>query len=166
MATPPTNAIPNVSPAEMQILVSRAGLVLNPGQLADLVMVWRQVAGLIAAIPSNRPLADDMAVTFRLPPPASTTVGRPDMATGDTPRADTPRRPVAKPSPAATRDRMKAAATPVRTLSAKSGAKSGTKTEAKSRAKPAPGTQTAAKPKSPAKPKAAARRTRPSAARR
>ena len=32
----------------MQLLLSRAGLVLNPGQVADLVLAWRQVAGLIA----------------------------------------------------------------------------------------------------------------------
>jgi hypothetical protein len=54
----------------MQILVSRAGLVLNPGQVADLVLAWRQIAGLIAGMPHARPLADDMALRFRLPPPA------------------------------------------------------------------------------------------------
>ena len=53
----------------MQILVSRAGLVLNPGQVADLVLAWRQVAGLIASLPQDRPLADDLAYSFRLPPP-------------------------------------------------------------------------------------------------
>jgi len=55
----------------MQLLLSRAGLVLNPGQVADLVLAWRQVAGLIASIPHGRPLVDDMAVVFRLPPPVS-----------------------------------------------------------------------------------------------
>jgi hypothetical protein len=54
----------------MQILISRSGLVLNPGQMADLVLAWRQVAGLIAAIPQGRPLADDLAYSFRLPPAA------------------------------------------------------------------------------------------------
>lgn len=54
----------------MQILVSRTGLVLNPGQVADLVLAWRQVAVLIGSIPRDRPLLDDMAVCFRLPPPA------------------------------------------------------------------------------------------------
>jgi hypothetical protein len=54
----------------MQLLLSRAGLALNPGQVADLVLAWRQMAGLIASIPHDRPLADDMAVAFRLPPPA------------------------------------------------------------------------------------------------
>jgi hypothetical protein len=44
--------------------------MLNPGQVADLVLAWRQVAGLIESIPHDRPLADDMALTFRLPPPA------------------------------------------------------------------------------------------------
>lgn len=66
MSTPVTP----ISPGEMQLLVSRAGLVLNPGQVADLVLAWRQVAGLIDSIPHDRPLADDMALTFRLPPPA------------------------------------------------------------------------------------------------
>ncbi|MDR3537227.1 MAG: hypothetical protein P4L71_12070 [Acetobacteraceae bacterium] len=70
MLEPPT-ASPSLSPAEMQILVARAGLLLNPGQVADLVLAWRQVAALIATIPHNRPLADDMAVSFRLPPPVA-----------------------------------------------------------------------------------------------
>ena len=61
-----------VSPAEMQILVSRAGLTLNPGQMADLVLAWRQVIGLLALIPHDRPLVDDQAFVFRLPPPAAT----------------------------------------------------------------------------------------------
>ena len=69
MATAPPAPVPTVSPAEIQILISRAGLVLNPGQVADLVLAWRQVAGLIATIPRDRPLVDDMALTFRLPPP-------------------------------------------------------------------------------------------------
>jgi hypothetical protein len=61
----------------MQLLLSRAGLVLNPGQIADLVLAWRQVAGLIAGMPHDRPLADDMALAFRLPPPAATAVSVP-----------------------------------------------------------------------------------------
>jgi hypothetical protein len=69
MAEPPT-PVPSISPAEMQILVSRAGLVLNPGQVADLVLAWRQVAALIGIIPHARPLIDDLATTFRLPPPS------------------------------------------------------------------------------------------------
>jgi hypothetical protein len=63
-------SVPSISPGEMQLLLSRAGLVLNPGQVADLVLAWRQVAGLIAAMPRDRPLVDDMALAFRLPPPA------------------------------------------------------------------------------------------------
>jgi len=53
----------------MQVMVSRAGLSLNPGQMADLVLCWRQLAALIAGIPRERPLADDLAISFRLPPP-------------------------------------------------------------------------------------------------
>ena len=67
-------SVPTISPGEMQLLLSRAGLVLNPGQVADLVLAWRQVAGLIAAMPHDRPLADDMALAFRLPPPADAAV--------------------------------------------------------------------------------------------
>lgn len=54
----------------MQLLLSRAGLALNPGQIADLVLAWRQVAGLITMIPHDRPLSDDMSLVFRLAPPA------------------------------------------------------------------------------------------------
>jgi hypothetical protein len=70
MSASPAVPLPTISPGEMQLLLSRAGLVLNPGQVADLVLAWRQVAGLIALIPHDRPLADDAAYAFRLPPPA------------------------------------------------------------------------------------------------
>ena len=53
------------------MLLSRAGLLLNPGQVADLVLAWRQLAGLIASIPRDRPLVDDIASVFRVPPPAT-----------------------------------------------------------------------------------------------
>jgi hypothetical protein len=55
----------------MQVLIARAGLTLNPGQVADLVLAWRQIVGLLALIPRDRPLADDQAFVFRLPPPAA-----------------------------------------------------------------------------------------------
>lgn len=58
-----------VTPAEMEFLVARAGLSLNPGQMADLVLIWRQMAALISSVPRERPLADDAALAFRLPPP-------------------------------------------------------------------------------------------------
>ena len=54
----------------MDLLVARTGLTLNPGQMADLVLAWRQLAGLIAAIPRQTTLVDDQAFVFRLPPPA------------------------------------------------------------------------------------------------
>src|SRR6201999_4195216 len=69
MAAMPASPVTTISPAEMQILISRSGLVLNPGQMADLVLAWRQVAGLIATLPHGRPLADDLAYNFRLVPP-------------------------------------------------------------------------------------------------
>jgi hypothetical protein len=77
MAVPPATYVPTITPAEMQILVSRTGLVLNPGQVADLVLAWRQIAGLIASLPRERPLADDMALTFRL---VSQTAAAPQQA--------------------------------------------------------------------------------------
>jgi hypothetical protein len=85
-------AVPTISPGEMQLLLSRAGLVLNPGQIADLVLAWRQVAGLIASIPHDRPLADDMALAFRLPAPA----GTPAAPAPPAARPATPSRPKAK----------------------------------------------------------------------
>jgi hypothetical protein len=72
MAAPPQRPAPTPTPAEMQALLAPTKLVLNSGQMADLVLAWRQVAGLIAAIPRDRPLADDIAYVFRLPPPAVT----------------------------------------------------------------------------------------------
>jgi hypothetical protein len=63
---------PPLSPAEMQVLVARAGLTLNPGQVADLVLAWRQIVGLLGLIPRDRPLLDDQAFVFRLPPSAAT----------------------------------------------------------------------------------------------
>ena len=104
-------SVPSISPGEMQLLLSRAGLVLNPGQVADLVLAWRQVAGLIAAMPHDRPLADDMAFAFRLPPPARRRAPRaPGRAggkaegqgkpQGQRPRAKaTPKRRAARPAP-------------------------------------------------------------------
>jgi len=82
--------MPTLSPAEMQLLLSRAGLVLNPGQIADLVLAWRQVAGLIASIPHDRPLVDDLAYAFRLPPPPGASAAVPAKPPGKAKRA-TPR---------------------------------------------------------------------------
>jgi hypothetical protein len=79
MAAIPTMSVQTISPGEMQLLLSRAGLILNPGQVADLVLAWRQVEGLIAAIRHDRPLADDMALTFRLPPPTGASPSVPSV---------------------------------------------------------------------------------------
>jgi hypothetical protein len=65
----PPGTLPPFSPAEMDLLVARTGLALNPGQMADLVLAWRQLAGLIASIPPSPALADDQAFAFRLPGP-------------------------------------------------------------------------------------------------
>jgi len=108
MPAPPTMPVPAISPGEMQLLLARAGLVLNPGQVADLVLAWRQVAGLIASIPHDRPLADDMAVAFRLPPPALATAPRARPAARPAakaqrkapPKAKVPAKRKARPKPA------------------------------------------------------------------
>jgi hypothetical protein len=106
MAVPPANHAPAISPAEMQILVSRTGLMLNPGQLADLVLAWRQVAGLIGSLPRERPFADDMAMGFHVAPPA------------------VPPRPSRGPAATAAKPMAKAAKTPARaTAASKAGAK-------------------------------------------
>jgi hypothetical protein len=77
MSAPSVSLTPLISPAEMQVLVSRAGLSLNPGQMADLVLAWRQVARLLALIPRDRPLTDDQAYVFKLPPPGAAPTGKP-----------------------------------------------------------------------------------------
>ena len=76
MAARPSVPPASVTPAEMEQLVARAGLVLNPGQMADLVLVWRQLSGLIASIPHDRPMVDDFSSVFRLPVPTAATVRR------------------------------------------------------------------------------------------
>lgn len=107
MAAMPSNSVPTISPGEMQILVSRAGLVLNPGQVADLVLAWRQVVGLIAGLPRDRPLADDLAYAFRLPPPP--TEAKPPVR----PRAAAKPKPAARPSaPPKAKTKPRAAARP------------------------------------------------------
>jgi len=127
-------SMPPISPGEMQLLLSRAGLVLNPGQVADLVLAWRQVAGLIASIPHDRPLADDAAYVFRLPLPVAATPARP--AAPAKPDAPVPEKVVARPKP-----------------QVKPGSRPKAKTAAPNRAAKAK-----AKPKPKAKPPAAARR--------
>ncbi len=88
----PPGTQPPLSPAEMDLLVARTGLTLNPGQMADLVLAWRQVAGLIAGIPRSTALADNQAFVFRLPGPV------PAVA----PRKASPKpKPAAKPKPVA-----------------------------------------------------------------
>jgi pyruvate/2-oxoglutarate dehydrogenase complex dihydrolipoamide acyltransferase (E2) component len=100
MAASPVISAPPISPGEMQLLLSRAGLVLNPGQVADLVLAWRQVAGLIASITQDRPLADDAAYSFHLPLPAGAVAANPARA------------PVPAKSPAAPKSAVKARSTP------------------------------------------------------
>jgi hypothetical protein len=88
----PPGTQPPLSPAEMDLLVARTGLTLNPGQMADLVLAWRQLAGLIAGIPRSSALADDQAFVFRLPAPVPETAPR---------KASPKPKPAAKPKPVA-----------------------------------------------------------------
>jgi hypothetical protein len=108
---------PILSPAEMQVLVARTGLTLNPGQMADLVLVWRQLAGLIALLPRERPLADDQAFAFRLPPPAAAAAAAATRTAR--PRTGRPRaaasRVLARPARAAQKGGKAAAAEAART---------------------------------------------------
>ncbi len=69
-------ALPSVSPTEMDFLISCTGMTLNSGQRADLVLAWRQVSALAATIPRKAVLADDFAFAFRLPPPGSRPAGK------------------------------------------------------------------------------------------
>ena len=112
MSVPPTPVAP-ISPGEMQLLLSRAGLVLNPGQVADLVLAWRQVAGLIGSIARDRPLTDDMAVAFRLSAPAGAAPAAPAPSR---PKAPAKRKAAAKkPAPKAkAKAKPKKAAAPKR----------------------------------------------------
>jgi hypothetical protein len=106
-------SVPAISPGEMQLLLSRTGLVLNPGQVADLVLAWRQVAGLIAAMPHDRPLADEMACTFRLPSPSGTAVSVQPARTAAKPKARPPAKAKAKAKAAAKPAPKRRAARPV-----------------------------------------------------
>ncbi len=134
MPASPAMSAPPISPGEMQLLLSRAGLVLNPGQVADLVLAWRQVAGLIASIPHDRPLADDMAVGFHLPPPPETSASEPAPAKGTRP----PKAKVAaKPKATASRGR------PAAEIKAKAKVKARPKAAPKRRAAKPPGRKTA-----------------------
>ena len=122
MPVSPAASVPPLSPGEMQLLLARAGLALNPGQVADLVLAWRQVAGLIASLPRDRPLADDMAYTFRLMPhtPVPAAIARP-KATGAARKVKAP----AARSRTAVKAKARATATPKRTAAKRSGRKSG-----------------------------------------
>jgi hypothetical protein len=60
---------PPLAPEEMDLLVARADLTLNPGQMADLVLAWRQLGVMIASLPRRAVLDEDRSGVFRLPPP-------------------------------------------------------------------------------------------------
>jgi hypothetical protein len=119
-------SVPTISPGEMQLLLSRAGLVLNPGQVADLVLAWRQVAGLIASIPHDRPLADDLAYVFRLPPPAGAGLPTPATALRKSPATVKKRASPKAKSRAKPKVKAKAASKPKR-VAAKPAPRKGTR---------------------------------------
>ena len=121
MPVSPAASVPPLSPGEMQLLLARAGLALNPGQVADLVLACRQVAGLIASLPRDRPLADDMAYTFRLKPRTPVpAIARPKVAG----TARKVKAPAARSRPAA-KAKARATATPKRSAAKRAGRKSG-----------------------------------------
>jgi hypothetical protein len=100
----------------MQLLLSRAGLILNPGQVADLVLAWRQVAGLISSIPHDRPLTDDMALAFRLSPPMG---AKPSAPAKPSPRTAKAKTKAAPPKARAAPQKPKAKAAPPKRRAAK-----------------------------------------------
>ena len=138
MTAPPAPSAPSISLPQMQVLVARAGLVLNPGQMADLVLVWRQLAGLIASIPRDRPLLDDQAFVFRLPPPEA--AARPVRAKPSPARRVGATRGQAMPAPAPKSAAPKPAGKPAGKPAPKPRGKSAAKPAAmrKARATPKP----------------------------
>ena len=57
--------------AELEPMVSRAGLTLNAGQMADLALAWRQITELLGRIPRDATLLDNQAYVFRVAPPVA-----------------------------------------------------------------------------------------------
>ena len=155
MTAPPAPSAPSVSLPQMQVLVARAGLVLNPGQMADLVLVWRQLAGLIASIPRDRPLLDDQAFVFRLPPPEA--AARPVRAKQSPATRVGATRGQAMPAPAPKSAALKPAGKPAGKPAPKPAPKPAGKPAPKPRGKSA--AKPAAKRKAPATPKPARRGT-------
>ena len=101
MSTRPAAGSPLPSPVEMAQLVAQAGLALNAGQMADLALAWRQLVGLLARIPRDRPLLDDQAYVFRLPAPVvpaeSAAPKSPAVAKQKAAKPKSPSKPAAKP---------------------------------------------------------------------
>ena len=69
MTVRPTYPAAPLTLAEMELLVSRTGLDLNPGQMADLVLAWRHLSELIGRLPRNRPLLGMCNFVSAPPPP-------------------------------------------------------------------------------------------------
>ena len=75
-------------------MISRAGLNLNAGQMADLALAWRQITELLGRIPREGALVDDQAYVFRLPPPGTRPTAKPARKAG---AAKSPARTIAAP---------------------------------------------------------------------
>lgn len=155
MTLRPTHALPSVSPAEMEFLVTRTGLTLNAGQMADLVLAWRQLSTLIATIPREAKPADDCAFVFRLPPPAAAQARKPAAVPRAAPKEAAPVRAAAAKAPATKAPATKAPAAKTRPAKAPATKTRPTKTRpAKAPAakpaarKPAAGKTARAKPRS------------------
>lgn len=74
---------PGVTRDEVDILVRRAGLILNAGQKADLAVSYQQIVALTGRIPRDRPIWDEPCFTARPPAPA----GAPSVAPAAKPQA-------------------------------------------------------------------------------
>jgi hypothetical protein len=138
----------------MEFLVTRTGLTLNAGQMADLVLAWRQLSTLIATIPREAKPADDCAFVFRLPPPAAAQARKPAAVPRAAPKEAATKPPAAKTRPAkapATKAPTAKAPTaktrPAKTRSAKPPAAKPSAAKPAAR-KPAAGKSVRAKPRS------------------
>lgn len=100
MSVRPAAAPSSPSLAEMERMVGQAGLTLNAGQMADLVLAWRQMVGLLARIPRKRPLLDDQAYVFRVPPPGAPVAAPPATRLATRPPAKPARASASKGRPA------------------------------------------------------------------
>jgi hypothetical protein len=126
----PRPAPPTVTRDEVELLVRRAGLSLNPGQKADLALSFQHLVTLAATLPRARPLADEPAFVFlpplpaSLPQPASSPAPKAAKA-GQAPKAAAGKAAASRPAKPAARPTGKAAVKPSGKPAPKPAVKSG-----------------------------------------